>query len=93
MRTSLYNRDARRKPVRVRLNKGRLGEATAAGINISRTAEEAPAMVYEETEKARIRQEIREAVRITDEMVRKHGHPFPEWLATFVPEDGEEDAA
>lgn len=93
MRFPLYDRDARRKTVSITINADLAAKASAAGINISRTAEAAVAQAFEELEKTRIREEIKEAVRFADEYVAKHGHPFPEWLAMFTPEDDEDDAA
>jgi hypothetical protein len=48
------------------------------GINISRVAEAALAVAFEQAEKAKIREEIREAARFIDEIVREYRDPFPE---------------
>ena len=40
----------------------------------------------------RIREEIREAVRITDDLVARHGLPFPEF-GLFDPNSASDDAA
>jgi antitoxin CcdA len=77
MRTPLYDPNARRKTVSITLNSDLAAKASALGINISRTAEAAVIAAFEAAEKAKIREEIREAVRITDELVATHGLPFP----------------
>ena len=77
MRLPLYDLNARRKTVSITLNADLVAKASALGINISRTAEAAVIKAFEEAEKANIREEIREAVRITDELVAEHGLPFP----------------
>jgi post-segregation antitoxin (ccd killing protein) len=79
MRRPLYDVNARRKTVSVTMNADLVAKAAALGINISRTAETAVIQAFEAAEKARIREEIREAVRITDELVAQHGLPFPEF--------------
>ena len=92
MRTPLYDVNPRRKTVSITLNADLVAKASALGINISRTAEAAIIVAFETAEKAKIREEIREAARITDELVAKHGFPFPLF---GVREDGEanDDAA
>jgi antitoxin CcdA len=92
MRTPLYDPNARRKTVSITLNADLAAKASALGINISRTAEAAVIRAFEEAERARIREEIREAVRITDELVAKHGMPFPPFGA-FEPDEEGDDAA
>jgi antitoxin CcdA len=88
MRTPLYDTNARRKTVSVTLNADLVAKASALGINISRTAEAAVIRAFEEAEKARIREEIREATRMVDEYVALHGMPFDDWAnATPSPED------
>jgi antitoxin CcdA len=77
MRTPLYDVNARRKTVSITLNADLVAKASALGINISRTAEAAVIQAFEAAEKAKIFEEIREATRITDELVARHGFPFP----------------
>lgn len=77
MRTPLYDVNARRKTVSITLNSDLVARASALGINISRTAEAAVVQAFEAAEKAKIREEIREAARITDALVAEHGFPFP----------------
>jgi antitoxin CcdA len=89
MRMPLYDHTAKRKTVSVTLNADLVARSSAHGINISRVAEAALAAAFEEAEKAKIREEIREAARFTDEIVRKYGHPFPESRAMFMPDDDE----
>ena len=77
MRTPLYDVNARRKTVSITLNADLAARASALGINISRTAEAAVIQAFEAAEKAKILEEIREAARITDDLVARHGIPFP----------------
>jgi post-segregation antitoxin (ccd killing protein) len=91
MRTPLYNHNAKRKTVSVTLNADLVARSAARGINISRVAETALIAAFEEAEKAAIREEIREAARFTDDLVRRYGHPFPESRAMFMPEDENAD--
>jgi antitoxin CcdA len=92
MRTPLYDTNARRKTVSVTLNADLVAKASALGINISRTAEAAIIKAFEEAEKARIREEIREAAQFTDALVAKFGFPFPEF-GQFEPDEESDDAA
>jgi antitoxin CcdA len=92
MRRPLYDVNARRKTVSITLNADLVAKASALGINISRTAEAAIIQAFEAAEKAKIREEIREAVRITDEVVARFGHPFPEF-SLFGPDEESDDAA
>ncbi len=92
MRTPLYDVNARRKTVSITLNADLVARASALGINISRTAEAAVIQAFEAAEKAKIREEIREATRITDELVARHGIPFPEF-GMFSPDEAGDDAA
>jgi post-segregation antitoxin (ccd killing protein) len=87
MRIPLYDHGAKRKTVSVTLNADLVARSAAHGINISRVAEAALVAAFEEAEKAKIREEMREAARFTDEIVRKYGHPVPESRAMFMPED------
>jgi post-segregation antitoxin (ccd killing protein) len=92
MRLPLYDLTARRKTVSITLNADLVAKASALGINISRTAEAATIEAFEQAEKANIREEIREASRITDELVAKHGLPFPP-VGLFDPDEEGDDAA
>jgi antitoxin CcdA len=92
MRTPLYDVNARRKTVSVTINSDLVAKASAVGINISRTAEAAIIKAFEEAEKARIHEEIREAARYTDELVTRYGLPFPEF-GQFDPDEESHDAA
>ena len=69
MRTPLYDVNARRKTVSITLNADLVAKASALGINISRTAEAAVIQAFEAAERAKIREEIREATRMVDEYV------------------------
>jgi antitoxin CcdA len=92
MRTPLYDVNARRKTVSITLNSDLVAKASALGINISRTAEAAVTQAFEAAEKAKIREEIRAATRITDALVAKHGLPFPPF-GMLDPDEAGDDAA
>ena len=91
MRIPLYDHAARRKTVSVTLNADLVARSAAHGINISRVAENALIAAFETAEKARIREEMREAADFTEEIVRQYGHPFPEARARFMPDDEDAD--
>jgi post-segregation antitoxin (ccd killing protein) len=93
MRTPLYDVNARRKTVSITLNADLAAKASALGINISRTAESAIVQAFEAAEKARIREEVREATRMVDEYVAIHGMPFDDWANDGIPADDADDAA
>jgi post-segregation antitoxin (ccd killing protein) len=92
MRTPLYDHNARRKTVSVTLNSDLVARSMAHGINISRVAEAALIVAFEAAEKAAILEEIKAAVRYTDELVRTHGYPFPESQAMFMPDEEDDEA-
>jgi antitoxin CcdA len=92
MRVPLYDVNARRKTVSITMNADLVAKASALGINISRTAEAAVIRAFEEAERAKIREEIREAARITDDLVTQHGLPFPPF-GMFSPDEESDDAA
>jgi post-segregation antitoxin (ccd killing protein) len=87
--TQLYDHNAKRRTVSVTLNADLVARSAAHGINISRVAEAALAAAFEPAEKAKIREEIREAARFIDEIVREYGDPFPESRAMFTPDEGD----
>jgi post-segregation antitoxin (ccd killing protein) len=91
LRVPLYDHSAKRKTVSVTLNADLVARSAAHGINISRVAEAALVVAFEEAEKAKIREEIREVARFTVEIVRKYGHPFPESRAMLMPDDENAD--
>jgi antitoxin CcdA len=91
MRTPLYDVKARRKTVSITLNADLVAKAAALRINISRTAEAAIVQAFEAAEKAKILEEIREAVRMVDEYVAIHGMPFDDW-ANELPDDADHAA-
>ena len=93
MQRPLYDLNARRKTVSVTLNADLVAKASALGINISRTAEAAVIRAFEEAEKAKIRDEIREAMRMVDEYVAIHGMPFDDWANESTLPEGSEHAA
>jgi post-segregation antitoxin (ccd killing protein) len=88
----LYDVNARRKTVSITLNADLVAKASPLAINISRTAEAAIIQAFEAAEKAKTLEEIREAVRITDELVAKYGLPFPPF-AVFEDDHDGKDAA
>ena len=87
MRRPLYDVNARRKTVSITLNADLVAKASELGINISRTAE---AAVIQAAEKAKIREEIREAARITDALVAQYGLPFPPFGMFDAAEDSDD---
>jgi post-segregation antitoxin (ccd killing protein) len=89
MRRPLYDVNARRKTVSITLNADLVAKASELGINISRTAE---AAVIQAAEKAKIREEIREAARITDALVAQYGLPFPPFGMFDAAEDSDDAA-
>ena len=93
MRTPLYDVNARRKTVSITLNADLAAKASALGINISRTAEAAIIQAFEAAERAKIREEIREATRMVDEYVAIHGMPFEDWANEAVSPDDTDHAA
>jgi post-segregation antitoxin (ccd killing protein) len=74
----LYDNNAKRRTVSVTLNADLVARSAAHGINISRVAETVLIAAFEEAERAKIREEMIEAARFTDEIVRRYRHPFPE---------------
>jgi antitoxin CcdA len=93
MRTPLYDVNARRKTVSITLNSDLVAKAQALGINISRIAEAAIIQAFETAEKAKIREEIREATRMVDEYVAIHGMPFDDWANEGLADENSNDAA
>ena len=93
MRTPLYDPNARRKTVSITLNADLVAKASALGINISRTAETAVIRAFEEAERAKIHEEIREATRMVDEYVAIHGMPFDDWANETSSSDDADHAA
>jgi post-segregation antitoxin (ccd killing protein) len=91
LRGPLHDNSAKRKALNSTLNADLVARSAIHGINISRVAEAALSAAFEEAEKARIREEIREAARFTDEIVRRYGHPFPESRAMLTPDDEDAD--
>ena len=81
MWTTLYDHNAKRRTVSVTLNADLVARSAAHGINISRVAEAALVVAFEQAEK------ISEATQYIDAYVAEHGHPFPESRAMFMPEE------
>ncbi len=91
MWTSLYDLAARRKTISITVNGDLVAKASAAGINLSRTAEEAIAKAFTDLERKLIAEELRDAVARVDAYVALHGRPFDDW--TGETEDLADDAA
>jgi post-segregation antitoxin (ccd killing protein) len=92
MRTPLYDHNAKRKTVSVTLNADLVARSAAHGINISRVAEAALIAAFETAEKEKIREELKADAAWVAGFVAKHGYPFPESMAMFMP-DEDDDAA
>ncbi len=93
MRSPLYDVNARRKTVSVTMNADLVAKASALGINISRTAEAAVIQAFEMAERAKIQEEVREAVQMVDEYVAIHGMPFDDFANETAPSDDADHAA
>ena len=91
MRIPLYDRAAKRKTVSVTLNADLVAKSAAHGINISQVAEAALIVAFETAEKAAIRAEIKAATDFIDDYVTRHGYPFPESMAMFMPDEDDPD--
>ncbi len=92
MRTPLYDPNARRKTVSITINTDLASKASEAGINISRTAEEAIAKAFTEVERERIKTELHDAMKRVDAYVAIHGKPFDDWTSDEAPPDDADDA-
>ncbi len=73
MRATLYDVDARRRTVSLTLNADLCAKAKAAGINLSRIAEEALANALAGRVAERVKAEIRRDLDAHDAFVREHG--------------------
>jgi antitoxin CcdA len=93
MRIPLYDPNARRKTISMTINADLAAKASALGINLSRTAEDAIAAAFTALERERIKAEIAEAVRFTDAYVAEHGRPWDDWTTENLTEDQDDDAA
>ncbi len=93
MRTPLFDPNARRKTVSVTLNQDLAAKAAAAGLNISRLAEEAVARAYTELEQERIRAELKDAGERASAYVARYGRPFDDWTNDAGTDAGADHAA
>ena len=93
MHIPLYDPNARRKTISITINSDLAAKATALGINLSRTAEDAIAVAFIQLERERIKEEIAEAIRFTDAYVAEHGMPWDDWTTETLTEDQDDDAA
>jgi antitoxin CcdA len=73
VKASLYDVDARRRTVSLTLNADLCAKAKAAGINLSRVAEEALANALAARVAERMQAEIRRDLDAHDAFVREHG--------------------
>lgn len=92
MRLPLYDHAAKRRTAGVSFNAYLVARSAAHGIDISRSAEAAPALAFEAAEKAAILEEMKECARFTSEYVAGHGYPFPDSMAMFMPDDDDPGA-
>ena len=93
MRLPLYDHNALRKPVSVSLNEDLVARSEALGIDIAQVAEAALAAAFEAAEKEQIRKDLRDDAEWVRRFVAEHGHPFPESVAAFMPDEAGDDAA
>jgi len=93
MQTPLYDHNAKRRTVSVTLNADLVARSAAYGINISRVAEAALIAAFEAAEKEKIREELKADAAWVADFVAKHGYPFPESMAMFMPDEDDDDAA
>ena len=75
MRSLPYDTAARKRTVSLTLNGDLYTKAKAAGLNVSRIAEEAVARALTEAERAKIREEIRQEMEIYNAFIAEHGSP------------------
>jgi post-segregation antitoxin (ccd killing protein) len=73
MRSSLYDADARRRTVSLTLNADLCAKAKAAGINLSRVAEEALAHALALRVAEQTRAEIQRDLAAHDAFIEQHG--------------------
>ena len=85
---------ARRKTVSITINEDLAAKASAAGVNISRAAEEAVAAALRARERELVRAEFREASDFLSSYLAQHGPPFGEWMigGEVIDESGADDA-
>jgi antitoxin CcdA len=93
MRTPLFDPNARRKTVSITLNQDLAAKAAAAGLNISRLAEEAVARAYTDLEEKRIRAELKDAGERASAYVARYGRPFDDWTSDTGADAGADHAA
>ncbi|HSU05762.1 MAG TPA: type II toxin-antitoxin system CcdA family antitoxin [Acetobacteraceae bacterium] len=93
MRTPLYDLNARRKTVSITLNADLAAKAAAAGINLSRTAEDAIAKAFVELERERVKIELLDAMQRVAAYVALYGRPFDDWTADAVAQSDEADGS
>jgi post-segregation antitoxin (ccd killing protein) len=86
VRTPLYDHTAERRAVMVSLNTDLVARSAARGINVSRVAEAALVAAFETAEKTKIRGELKEDAAWAADFASKHGYPFPESTAMFMPD-------
>jgi antitoxin CcdA len=75
MRNEPFDRAAKKRTVSVTLNSDLFAKAKAAGLNVSRIAEQALAHALGEAERALIKEEIRQEMEVYNAFIAEHGSP------------------
>ena len=88
MSSGLRDTSARKRTISLTVNSDLLEKARAAGLNISRVAEEALAAALLALQRARLREEIVQDMTALADYVARHGDPAAELRALY----GEDDA-
>jgi len=83
----LYDQRARKQTVSLTLNSDLYGQARAAGINVSRVAEEALSTALKARRAEALREEIRRDMDALARYVGEVGDPAAELRTMFEPDD------
>lgn len=83
MSSALYNTSARKRTVSLTVNSDLLEKARAAGLNVSRVAEEALAAALLAIQREGLRQEIIRDMDVLADYVAAHGNPAAELRAMY----------
>ncbi len=87
MSAPMYDQRARKRTVSVTLNSDLYGQARAAGINVSRVAEDALLTALRVRRAEALRDEIRRDMETLAKYVGEHGDPAAELRTMFEPDD------
>jgi len=79
MSDALFDPGARRKTVSLTINTDLLEKIRSAGINASRTAEEALERALREHQREQLRKEFAQDLGTWEDYVDKHGNPNDDW--------------